>query len=223
MSNAVIAYYRVSTAAQGRSALGLDAQRAAVVAFAAREGLTILAEHIEVETGKGADALARRPILREALAVARKAKAAVCVARLDRLSRDVAFISALMAQGIAFVVASLGRDVPDFMLHVYASLAQEERRLIAERTREALARKRARGEPLGNIAALDAGRAAANASNARAADLFAANILPIIREIQAAGHTSLRAIAAELTRRNIATARGGAWSADAVRAVLLRA
>jgi DNA invertase Pin-like site-specific DNA recombinase len=223
MSNAIVAYYRVSTAAQGRSALGLDAQRAAVVAFAAREGLTILAEHIEVETGKGADALARRPILREALAAARKAKAAVCVARLDRLSRDVAFISALMVQNVAFVVASLGRDVPDFMLHVYASLAQEERRLIAERTRDALARKRARGEPLGNVAALDAGRAAANAANARAADQFAANILPIIREIQGAGHASLRAIAAELTRRNIATARGGAWSADAVRAVLLRA
>ncbi len=223
MSNAIIAYYRVSTAAQGRSALGLDAQRAAVAAFAAREGLTILAEHIEVETGKGADALARRPILREALTAARKAKAAICVARLDRLSRDVAFVSGLMVQGVPFVVASLGRDVPDFMLHVYVSLAQEERRLIAERTREALARKRARGEPLGNVAALDAGRAAANAANARAADAFAARTLPIVDAIKAAGFTSLRAIAAELTRREVPTARGGAWSADAVRAVLLRA
>jgi hypothetical protein len=94
---------------------------------------------------------------------------------------------------------------------------------FAERTRDALARKRARGEPLGNVSALNAGRAAANAANALAADQFAANILPIIREVQAAGHTSLRAIAAELARRNVHTARGGAWSADAVRAVLLRA
>jgi DNA invertase Pin-like site-specific DNA recombinase len=88
---AAVAYYRVSTAQQGRTGLGVEAQRAAVECFMAREGLELIAEHVEVETGKGCDALDRRPVLREALAQAKRAKAAVVAAKLDRLSRDVHF------------------------------------------------------------------------------------------------------------------------------------
>jgi DNA invertase Pin-like site-specific DNA recombinase len=141
----VIAYYRVSTDKQGKGGLGIEAQRAAVQRFVAAEGLALLAEHTEVETGKGADAIDRRPVLREALAQARKAKAAVVVAKLDRLSRDVAFISGMMSHGVPFIVAELGADADPFMLHIYAALAEKERSMIAERTRAALARKKAAG------------------------------------------------------------------------------
>src|SRR5215469_1502435 len=110
----LIAYLRVSTDQQGRNGLGIEAQRAAITRFAAAEGLTVVAEHVEVETGKGSDALERRPVLRDALAAARKSKAAVCVAKLDRLSRDVAFISGLMAQKVPFIVAELGTDADPF-------------------------------------------------------------------------------------------------------------
>src|SRR6266481_2857233 len=105
-----IAYYRVSTQQQGRSGLGIEAQRAAVARFAETEGIEIVAEYVEIETGKGADALDRRPELAAALAPARKAKCPVVVAKLDRLSRDVAFISGLMAHRVPFVVAELGID-----------------------------------------------------------------------------------------------------------------
>ena len=133
-----VAYYRVSTQRQGRSGLGLDAQRTAVARFAESEGITLLAEFTEVETGKGADALDRRPQLAAALATARQAKCPVLVAKLDRLSRDVAFIAGLMAQRVPFIVAELGADADPFMLHLYAALAEKERRQISDRTRTAL-------------------------------------------------------------------------------------
>src|SRR3954464_5910357 len=110
-----VAYYRVSTKQQHRSGLGIEAQRAAVTRFAEVEGLGIAAEFVEAETGKGADALDRRPQLAAALAVARSAKCAVLVSKLDRLSRDVAFVSGLMAQRVPFMVAELGRDADPFM------------------------------------------------------------------------------------------------------------
>src|SRR5215208_1559381 len=140
-----IAYYRVSTKRQQRSGLGLDAQRAAVARFAEAEGMNILGEYVEVETGKGADALDRRPQLAAVLLAAKKAKCSVLVSKLDRLSRDVAFISGLMAQRVPFIVAELGRDADPFMLHLYAALAEKERRLISERTRAASAAKKANG------------------------------------------------------------------------------
>ena len=130
-----IAYYRVSTQRQGRSGLGIEAQRATVARFAEAEGMALTGEYTEVETGKGADALDRRPQLAAALEAARKAKCPVVVAKLDRLSRDVAFISGLMAQRVPFNVAELGADADPFMLHLYAALAEKERRLIGERTR----------------------------------------------------------------------------------------
>src|SRR5262249_41363888 len=129
MPKEVIAYMRVSTQRQGRSGLGLEAQRTAIVRFAEAEGLRLASEFIEVETGKGTDALETRPQLKAALAAARKQRCPVCVAKLDRLSRDVAFISGLMAQRVPFVVAELGIDTDPFILHLYAALAEKERRM----------------------------------------------------------------------------------------------
>src|SRR5687768_10136761 len=143
-----IAYYRVSTARQGRSGLGIEAQRSAVARFADAEGISILHEYEEIETGKGSDALARRPQLAAALAAARSARCPVLVAKLDRLSRDVAFMAGLMAQRVPFIVAELGADADPFMLHLYAALAEKERRLIGERTRAALSARKSQGTRL---------------------------------------------------------------------------
>ena len=137
----IISYIRVSTQQQGKSGLGIEAQRDAITRFMAAEGLRLIGEFVEVETGKGCDALERRPQLTAALAQARKAKCPVMVAKLDRLSRDVHFISGLMAHKVPFIVAELGADCDPFMLHIYAALAKKERNLIGERTRAALARK----------------------------------------------------------------------------------
>src|SRR6516225_8072129 len=144
----IISYIRVSTGKQGKSGLGIEAQREAIARFAAAEGREVLAEFVEVETGKGNDALSRRPKLAEALTKARKAKTPVVVAKLCRLSRDVAFISGLMAHKVPFIVAELGADADPFMLHIYAALAEKERALIADRTRAALAQKKAQGTVL---------------------------------------------------------------------------
>ena len=218
---AAIAYYRVSTARQGKSGLGIEAQKAAVQRFAEAEGIEISAEHIEVETGKGADALDRRPELAAALSQARKVKCPVIVAKLDRLSRDVHFISGLMAHKVPFVVAELGADVDPFLLHIYSALAEKERALISQRTKAALAAKKAQGVKLGNPRAAETvGRA--HAANRAAADHFAANVAPIVREIQASGLMTLREIAAALNARGVRTARGGAWHSSTVYNLLTR-
>jgi DNA invertase Pin-like site-specific DNA recombinase len=218
-----IAYYRVSTQRQGRSGLGLDAQRTAVARFSEAEGITIAGEFTEVETGKGADALDRRPQLAAALAIARQQKCPVLVAKLDRLSRDVAFIAGLMAQRVPFIVAELGADADPFMLHLYAALAEKERRQISERTRAALAARKERGTKLGN--SRNAADAALSGRQVQivAADQFAATVLPIISNLQKAGVTSYRGIAAALNGRRIRTARGGRWQVSNVRNLLARA
>jgi DNA invertase Pin-like site-specific DNA recombinase len=222
MFKQVISYIRVSTDKQGKSGLGIEAQRDAIAKFAATEGCEIIAEYVEIETGKGADALDRRPKLAAALANAKKIKGAVLAAKLDRLSRDVAFISGLMAQKVPFVVVELGADCDPFMLHIYAALAEKERALIAERTRAALARKKARGALLGNRTNLSEAQAKGAGANAKAADGFAANVLPVVRQIRAAGHTTLQAIADSLNARGVRTARGGAWHNSTVRNLLAR-
>lgn len=219
----VVTYIRVSTAQQGRSGLGIEAQRAALARFVEAEGCEALAEFVEIETGKGADALDRRPQLAAALAMARKAKAAVLVAKLDRLSRDVAFISDLMARRVAFIVAELGADADPFMLHLYAALAEKERNLIAGRTKAALAAKKAQGVKLGNPVNLAAAGAKGAQTQRADADAFAANVLPIVRQIQAAGAATPRAIAAALNDRGVRTARGGDWHDSTVRNLLVRA
>ena len=218
----VVAYLRVSTDRQGKSGLGIEAQREAVARFAAAEGLEVLAEFVEVETGKGCDALDRRPMLRDALAAARKAKAAVVVAKLDRLSRDVSFIAGLMAQRVPFIVTELGADADPFMIHIYAALAQKERAMIADRTRVALAAKKAQGAALGNRTNLPEAQAMGVTALKGAADEFARNVLPIVRQLQASGIVTVRAIAEALNARNIRTARGGEWHGSTVRNLLAR-
>ena len=223
MVQPAIAYYRVSTERQRRSGLGLEAQAERCAVFAGANGMTVAQAFTEVETGKGTDALDRRPQLALALATARRMRCPVLVAKLDRLSRDVHFIAGLMAQRVPFVVAELGADVDPFMLHIYAALAEKERRMISERTRAARAARKRQGAQLGNpINRAEAGKIGA-ATTAAGARRFAENVLPIIQQVQASGVTSLRGIAAVLNARGVRTARGGRWAATQVGAVLKRA
>jgi DNA invertase Pin-like site-specific DNA recombinase len=219
--NTLIAYVRVSTSQQGRSGLGLEAQKEALARFAASEGFTLGRVFVEVETGKGADALERRPQLAAALSEARRQRCAVAVAKLDRLSRDVHFISGLMAHRVPFVVAELGADVDPFILHLFAALAEKERAMISTRTKAALAAAKTRGVVLGGPKLAKA-RKSAVASIKALADQHAANVLPVIREIRRAGATSLHQIADALNARGITTPRGGHWHASSVRNVLAR-
>jgi DNA invertase Pin-like site-specific DNA recombinase len=218
-----VAYYRVSTERQRRSGLGIEAQRAAVVRFAEAEGFAIAAEFVEAETGKGADALDRRPQLAAALAAGRAKKCPVLVAKLDRLSRDVAFIAGLMAQRVPFIVAELGADADPFMLHLYAALAEKERRLISERTTAALAARKARGARLGNPTNAREAAALGREVLSAAAAAFASNVLPIMHSLRAAGVTDLRGLASALNLRGVQTARGGRWHVSNVKNVLDRA
>ena len=218
----LITYIRVSTSQQGRSGLGIEAQRRALTQFAHGERFTVKREFVEVETGKGSDALDRRPQLKAALAAARKLRCHVAVAKLDRLSRDVHFISGLMAHKVPFVVAELGPDVDPFVLHLFAALAEKECALISTRTKQALSAAKARGVTLGNPKLHVARRGAVEAVKAEA-DRYAANVLPIIREAQKAGANTLRQIADALNARGIPTARGGQWHATSVKNLLQRA
>jgi DNA invertase Pin-like site-specific DNA recombinase len=218
----LVTYIRVSTSGQGRSGLGIEAQRRTLAQFASGEGFEVALEFVEVETGKGADALDRRPQLKAALAAARKLRCHVAVAKLDRLSRDVHFISGLMAHKVPFLVAELGPDVDPFVLHLFAALAEKERALISTRTRQALSAAKARGVTLGNPKLHMARQSAVETVRAEA-DRYAANVLPIIREAQRAGARTLREIAETLNARGIATARGGQWYAQSVANVLARA
>ena len=218
----VIAYLRVSTQRQQRSGLGLDAQRAAIERFAANESLTIAGEYIEVETGKGADALDRRPQLAAALAAAKAAKCSVVVAKLDRLSRDVAFVAGLMAQRVPFIVAELGRDADPFMLHLYAALAEKERRMISERTKAALAAKKATGAALGNPHNLAQAGNLGRAVLIEGADRFVESLVPVVQTIRSEGTTTLRAMAQALNRRGFKSPRGGTWHPSSVANLLSR-
>jgi DNA invertase Pin-like site-specific DNA recombinase len=207
-----IAYIRVSTAQQGKSGLGLEAQQAALARFAEAEGYSLIQMFDEVETGKGSDALERRPQLTAALKAAKQHKAPIIVAKLDRLSRDVHFISGLMSHKTPFIVAELGADADPFMLHLYAALAEKERRLISQRTRDALAAKKAQGVKLGGL----------NAGGERSRDAAldrAEQLRPIFAEL--AG-MSARAIAAVLNERQIPTPAGGAWHSVTVIRVMKR-
>jgi DNA invertase Pin-like site-specific DNA recombinase len=201
MPEPIVAYLRVSTTRQGRSGLGIEAQREAIARFAAAEGFEITAEHVEIETGKGEDALERRPKLNAALAEAKLRHCQVAVAKLDRLSRDVTFISSLMTKRVPFVT-ELGRDVDPFMLHVYAALAEKERRLISERTKAALVAAKARGVRLvsrtGGAHLRGLGNDAAIASIKNKADEHAKSIQPTILAIKARGIKSANGIAKAL-------------------------
>lgn len=218
----MVAYYRVSTDRQGRSGLGLDAQRDAVQGYAGRQGLLVIEEFIEVESGKRAD----RPQLRLAMASARRHRAVLVIAKLDRLARSVAFIANLMEAGVDFVAV----DMPlanRLTIHILAAVAEHEREMISARTKAALAVARARGQKLGwsNPARtdqqIDAARKGASV-NKLTAHRFAENVAPVIDQIMAAGVKSAEEIAHILNTRGIATARGGRWWGATVRNVRRR-
>jgi DNA invertase Pin-like site-specific DNA recombinase len=217
----LVSYVRVSTSRQGKSGLGIEAQRDNIARFAKAEGYEVVGEFLEVETGRGADALDRRPQLKSALDAARRQKCSVVVAKLDRLSRDVHFISGLMAHKVPFIVTELGADVDPFILHLYAALGEKERKLIAGRTKAALAIRKAQGKVLGGPM-LHVARGLGQEVIKANADRHAANILPVIRAAQKAGATTLREIADALNARGVHTARGGKWFATSVKNILDR-
>jgi DNA invertase Pin-like site-specific DNA recombinase len=219
----VIEYIRVSTQQQGKSGLGLEAQREAIERFAKAEGFHIVESFVEIESAKG-DTLARRPKLQKALAAAKRIKdddyryAPVIVAKLDRLSRDVAFISGLMTKRVPFICADLGRDTDPFMLHIYAAFAEKERRMISIRTKEGLARAKARGVKLG-------GTNEQSLKQAAEAKAFAESLRPLIERLAGEG-MSMTAIAAELNRRRIKTSgragEHGRWHSQTVKRLVAR-
>ncbi|AWK87650.1 recombinase family protein [Azospirillum thermophilum] len=212
-----IAYYRVSTEKQGRSGLGLDAQKLAVLQYL--NGGALIGEFVEVESGKKAD----RPELAKALTACRLQGATLIVAKLDRLSRSVSFISSLIDANVDFRAV----DMPEanrLVLHIMAAMAQHEREMIAQRTRAALQQAKAQGRRLGNpnLRAPAGVHALGTAAIKNRADRDAADRVEIIRAIQAEGFTSMNAIAGELNRRGITTPRGGRWQATTVSRVLSR-
>lgn len=213
----VVSYARVSTARQGKSGLGLEAQRSAMALFADAHGLGIVAEFVEVETGKGHDALERRPKLKAALAEAKRRRCPVLVSKLCRLGRDVHFISGLMVNRVPFIVTELGEDVDPFMLHVYAALAEKERAMIGDRTRDALKAAKARGKVLGRH-----GREVLAPRNRAAAVDRAGALASVVAELQAEGRGSVREIAKALNERGISAPKGGKWHATSVARLLRR-
>lgn len=208
-----VGYCRVSTHRQGRSGLGLEAQRRAIETFAVNNGYELSGFEIEIETGKGSDALDRRPKLARALEQAKRLRGPVIVAKLDRLSRDVHFISGLMAHRVPFRVADLPPEADPLMLHVYAAFAEHERRMISNRTKEALARAKARGVKLGRHFA----EVVAAANRAEAIER-ARTLAPLIAEIMSKGVVSASGIARELSTRGVK----GRWRAKSVLATLDR-
>jgi DNA invertase Pin-like site-specific DNA recombinase len=211
-----VAYYRVSTDKQGQSGLGLHAQRQAVMTYLNGGPWKLIAEFTEVETGKRAD----RPELQKALAACRKHKGKLIIAKLDRLSRNLAFIATLMDSNVEFIAAD-NPHANRLTVHILAAVAEHEREAISERTKAALAAAKARGKKLGGPR-LAAARRASIKARSEVADAFAANVRPIIKEIQASGVSSLRGLARALTARGVPTARGGSWSDVMVAAVLRR-
>jgi DNA invertase Pin-like site-specific DNA recombinase len=217
--NKIIGYCRVSTQEQGTSRNGIEAQRADLERFAAAEGYELVS--VAEEVASGALDLSRRPVLMQALALARKHKCSVVVSKLDRLSRDVAFISTLMAKGIPFIVTELGADVDPFVLHLYASLAEKERRMIGVRTKQALAALKAKGVKLGNSTNLPTAAANGRAAIVAKADSFADGFRPTVARMLA-DKMSLQAIAREFNAQGTASARGGEWTAKTVSNLVAR-
>ena len=206
-----IAYVRVSTQQQGKSGLGLEAQLAAIHSFAAQTGAEIVGVYEEVESGKVND----RPQLAKALAHARKIKAALIVAKLDRLARNVAFVSAIMESGVEFIAVD-NPAANRLTLHILAAVAEHEAEAISARTKAALKAAKARGIKLGSPIAAQTVATARAACSAKA-KARAANTLAIVREIETSGVTSLSGIARVLTARGVLTPKGRtSWQAAQV-------
>lgn len=220
----MVAYYRVSTARQGTSGLGLEAQRAAVSRLVAQRGGELVAEFTEVESGKD-DA---RPKLAAALNLVQVTGATLVIAKLDRLSRNLTFLSKLQDSGVPFIAADTP-EANDTTVQLLAVLAQHERKAISQRTKEALAAAKRRGAKLGNPKGAEVlkgqaekGATASAAVRSNAAQAYADQLRPIIEGLREAGHTSLGALARELTAMGARTPRGGKWHKATVAAVLKR-
>jgi len=211
-----VAYFRVSTDKQGKSGLGLEAQRQAVLQFLDGGQWSLVGEFTEIESGKRNE----RPELEKALAACKRQKAKLVIAKLDRLSRNLAFIATLMDSGVEFIAVD-NPHANKLTIHILAAVAQHEREMIAQRTKDALQAAKARGVVLGNPRLADV-RDRAVASLKADADRFAKNVAPIIREIQSSGITSRRGIARSLNARGVNTARGGEWTAVQVGSILQR-
>jgi DNA invertase Pin-like site-specific DNA recombinase len=217
-----VSYVRVSTARQGRSGLGLEAQQEAVRSYLNGGSWQLVDEVVEIESGKRND----RPKLAEALRLCRLHGATLIIAKLDRLARNVAFISNLMESGVEFTAV----DFPQanrLTVHILAAVAEHEAKAISTRTKDALAAARARGKKLGgdrgNLPAVaKEGAKASVAARIAKADNRALDLAPIIEELKAAGAVSLRQIAAGLNAKGIRTARGGDWDATQVKRVMMR-
>jgi DNA invertase Pin-like site-specific DNA recombinase len=194
----------------------LEAQREAVMNYLNGGSWQLVGEFTEVESGKHSD----RPQLAAALAACKKRRAKLVIAKLDRLSRNLAFIATLMEAGAEFIAVD-NPHANKLTVHILAAVAQHEREMIAERTRGTLQAAKARGVTLGNPH-LAAARAVAHTAQREAADAFAANVRPIIEQIRASGVQSLRGVARALTARGIKTARGGTWTPVQVSDILRR-
>jgi DNA invertase Pin-like site-specific DNA recombinase len=219
----IVTYLRVSTARQGDSGLGLDAQRSAIQTYATARSASIVREFVEVESGKNNE----RPELAAALHLAKVTGSVLVIAKLDRLSRNAAFLLALRDSGVKFVCTDMP-DANDLTVGIMALVAQQEREDISKRTTAALKEAKTRGTVLGNpngAAALlraSKGNVAAVRKIKGKADAYAADLRPIIQDITEAGVVSLGGIANELNKRQISTARGGAWHKATVANLLVR-
>ena len=208
MTDKFITYFRVSTVKQGASGLGLEAQRQAVITYLSGRDKTVLAEFVEVETGKGADALAKRPQLRLALEQCRKTGSTLLIAKLDRLARNVHFVSGLIETGVDFIAA----DMPNankVMIQMHAVMSEWERDQISERTKAALAAAKARGVVLGATGSANLARH--TQERREAAGAFRARIKPILDGCLGQG-MSRRAMVGYLNALGLKAPRGGAWS-----------
>lgn len=233
MDGKFVAYYRVSTAKQGASGLGLEAQQKAVRDYLNGGAWELIAEFTEVESGKNAD----RPVLAQAMERCRLTGAKLLIAKLDRLSRNVHFLSGLMEQRVPFVACDMP-DANNLTVHIMAAMAQHEREAISARTKAALGSIKARieageeyvsrrsGKPverLGNPNGLTVSKpelgSAATREKARA---FAASVLPTIQQVRQGGATSLAAIAARLNEMHVLSAAGKPWTPMGVKRVLDR-
>jgi DNA invertase Pin-like site-specific DNA recombinase len=217
-----VGYLRVSTEKKGQSGLGIEAQRKAIEDYLNGGRWELLAEYVEIESGKRSD----HPELARAITHAKATGATLVIAKLDRLSRNVAFISNLMESGVEFVAADMAM-ANRLTVHVLAAVAEHEREMISQRTMAALAAAKARGIKLGNPNGARALRGLGNAHAVAAvkarADAHLRRVLPVIRAVRGEGTTSLHGMAAELNRRGILTARGGQWYATTVKNLLDRA
>ncbi len=215
-----VSYLRVSTDKQGRSGLGLEAQRKAVEDFLNGGSWKLISEFVEVESGSRNE----RPKLAAALALCRLHGATLVIAKLDRLSRDAHFLLGLQKAEVKFVAADMP-EANEMVVGIMAVVAQAERKMISARTKAALAAAKARGAKLGrpeNLRNQEAGREQGRARRTAIAGARVADLRPILDNVQASGAKSLRQIAAALNGRGIPSARGGAWSAVQVKRVLER-